>query len=91
MSRKSDIKDKIDALEGKKSGYESKRESLKEYKSQLLGQQRKLTDNIWDPIVKYELGGETGEDWKGLNFNTATEKRKDIDSALQTRGNQSSK
>ncbi len=82
MATKSEIKEKIESRESKKEGYESIKQTLEEQLGILITEQNKLLENIKNPIAKYKLAGESSDDWKGANYDTAKYKKCDIESAL---------
>ena len=82
---KKQIQAKIAAVKAEIEKYEGIKEQLETQKTNLSTQKTSLHDNVYDPISEpYPLSGESGEDWAGLNYNTAEDKRGVLSTGLGT-------
>ncbi|WP_026652921.1 hypothetical protein [Butyrivibrio proteoclasticus] len=82
---KKEVQAKIDAVLADIEKYEGIKEQLETLQSNLSDNKNTLHESVYDPISEpYPLGGEAGDDWAGLNYNEAEDKRSTISSNLGT-------
>ena len=79
---KSSVQSDIDKLESLKREYEGVKHTLESLLEELITENKNIKEESYDPLVQYQLAGESSEDWKGVNYSLAQEKRSQISTAL---------